>query len=113
MREIKFRAWDKELKRYSDTATDYPIADINYMTDYDWEQFTGLHDKNGKEIYDGDVVKLSDEYSICGNIPLEGIISFDKDGYWKCHNTMVKNMPLDAYEIIGNVHEGTTSCPTT
>jgi uncharacterized phage protein (TIGR01671 family) len=66
MREIKFRAWDKEAKVmhewnnqfFSDTSpvtgysSDFPTGEDMILM-----QFTGLHDKNGKEIYEGDVLK--------------------------------------------------------
>ena len=69
MREIKFRAWDGEQKRmYSweellgrtkTVPEAHPLASLYSHGDGSWEimQFTGLTDKNGKEIYEGDKVK--------------------------------------------------------
>jgi len=64
MREIKFRAWDKEEKRFWIPEGSQPCSIEGAILDFsggdgflEWSQYTGLKDKNGKEIFEGDVVR--------------------------------------------------------
>ena len=62
MRQIKFRAWDGRILHYSDNDFGSLEAffaltdDKGYGAKTIYQQFTGLLDKNGKEIYEGDIV---------------------------------------------------------
>ena len=60
MREIKFRTYNKESKKMENTWTDdsYGLNDEieRIRKDYILMQYTGLKDKNGKEIYEGDIL---------------------------------------------------------
>lgn len=79
MREIKFRVWDTENKEmlrvqeldFEDTfyGGRLSIRTEQYNDYFDIEdmilmQYTGLHDKNGKEIWEGDIVKISEKNNI-------------------------------------------------
>ena len=69
MREIKFRAWEKNLKQIIPVHNiDFEARMINtggpwrHFGEIELMQYTGLHDKNGREIYEGDILYDSGEY---------------------------------------------------
>lgn len=125
MREIKFRAWDIIEKKFVDYGfsvdfEDGSIYDDNQVTMNDVElmQYTGLKDKNGKEIYEGDLIKFTeiDEDSCFGredtNVVevqwLEDIAQFRaifKSGRRTELHFVVKLPTVVSCEIIGNIYE--------
>ena len=110
MREIKFRAWDDTIKKMwfpSAVAADgRTIALVNQFgvegADFSGdviEQFTGLRDKNGREIYEGDI--LESPKDACGR-KLISVVKWSLDAPCFYHT-----LPCGWNEltIIGNTHE--------
>ena len=99
-REIKFRAWDKvtEKLRYDieipkDYFERYGRCDllnmfVNLSRRYDFMQFTGLKDKKGKDIYEGDFV-LEDD----GEESIWGFVEWNNEqSMYKIHDKSIKNI---------------------
>lgn len=128
MRTIKFRFWNKIARRFQ-PAGKYAIDGEGKLVSYDYEagayddpedfsntiivpqQYTGLKDKNDKEIYEGDIVhyvfdgashpkEAQDKYLTCVYDPDFGLFCFDdadSSYYWA---------EIQGYvEMIGNIFE--------
>jgi len=109
-REIKFRVWDKSSKRMYGWESVKRDADFDDIVDSygNWMQYTGLHDKNGKEIYEGDIVRQRRLSCKEGKI-VDYLVGFNhymftaKD---KEHEiSLCSIVPCAELEVIGNVHE--------
>ena len=124
MRDIKFRCWDTENKEmlevqeldYEDSYNGQPMIRTTMYSDYfDTEdmilmQYTGLKDKNGKEIYEGDIVKFRfkddrEEFpDLIGYIEYQTTFTafriMSNQGSFKIDITEIKFI-----EVIGNIYE--------
>ena len=116
-REIKFRVYDEDLKkmRYLNGSHDFICFDEkgngyyhNMQTGLgewfsDLMQYTGLKDKNGVEVYEGDKVMFDREWTKPNEI---GVITWNKDTasfQIKGHIPSSSMKHLDRMKVIGNV----------
>jgi len=108
MREIKFRAWDKKEGGFI-TSTLVALESAFYEPDkYVLQQYTGLKDKNGEEIYEGDIVEwkhkgdaFEPEVRKIGTVHYEGIFlccGIGQEFYEFDHSP-------DTLKVIGNIFE--------
>jgi uncharacterized phage protein (TIGR01671 family) len=116
MKEIKFRAWDANIKAFHlwDSESQ-PYGNIFWSMTKDEnmqvDQYTGLKDRNGKEIFEGDIVRVSDFFA---DIPfaengewmessedLTGVVIFE-DGAFQIETPQrIFDIPLFAVEYPG------------
>lgn len=123
MREAKYRAYHRRTKEkinvdfidtkhkvigeydFRNNQRFYPINEVVLV------QYTGLKDKEGREIYEGDIVRVSDDYgntdfteggigTVCG---MEDLFMWYIDG--DVHNGLYDVNQSSYIEVIGNIHE--------
>lgn len=118
MRQIKFRGLRTDGKgwvygyidhnEYNNIAVIHSNADTTQVIPESIGQFTGLRDKNGVEIYEGDVLKYYQPYSkkwethfVLWDDKFSCFGLFEKDNEWCKESDWMK---IQEIEIIGNIH---------
>lgn len=106
-REIKFRAWDKKQNKMREDIQIFYGSFWDILKDKSWVvmQFTGLTDKNGKEIYEGDI--LDNVYNKWKVFWVDNIASFrlEKQGVENTTISMYQPEIISDCEIVGNIYE--------
>ena len=126
-REIKYRAWLKEEKKMVNVETidfseksiqhlekneiiDAYLLRTTFLEDIDLMQYTGLKDKNGKEIYEGDILKYNFPYD--GRLKHISLVKFvETEASFGIKDIYGNEIPLyritanNYFEVVGNIYE--------
>lgn len=117
MKNLKFRIWDKVENKYIFITKredyDWLAVAVEYPELYDVQQFTGLLDKQSKEIYEGDIIKNNERetyniWKVSFFQGVFGILGNDGKHYPLREFTKIGSSQSEIQiflEVIGNIYE--------
>lgn len=110
MRAIKFRVWDNEENNFWGEGRPLnlvSLVDDSLVNDDDTvlEQYTGLNDKNGTAIFEGDIVRQQMRFAETNGVIFwqeeKSRFAINLDGFI----TTITKPQESSYEVVGNIHE--------
>ena len=136
MREIKFRAWNKIKKKMmlpvlklAHNVYGINSSEVNNGNEIELMQYTGLKDKNGKEIYEGDIITRKGTHDCASSLfeddknkkEFISIVEWKFDMWYCSYGNYHNTNPVDQVggvektneliEVIGNIYENTNLIP--
>ena len=118
MRKIKFRAWHKEKKIMGEVLgidilhkeiffsnEDVDCYEHTDFKDIELMEYTGLKDKNNKEIYEGDILSDGNNEKPYKVIFENGSFRAEFEGYFEEHSFDLIDVVAQGCEVVGNIYE--------
>lgn len=114
---FKFRVWDKRQNEYIESPNPMPLLQANgllayfnnnpkAMDFYVVEFSTGLKDKNGKLVFENDVIKADIDFDLNGRVNLIRKVVFSKSAFClEYPNDILEINKYHNIEVIGNIHQ--------